>query len=99
MEAVEEGKIEGFDRRATIRDPKTGKTIKEQNYTTRISQDGSEVLTRNGKRYWANGQEIVEPKAPEQEPKPVPVVEPTIAAPPLVMEKKSEKPEVSFSKK
>lgn len=93
MEAAEEGKIEGFDRRATIRDPRTGKTIKQQDYTSRVSQDGSEVLTRDGKKYWSNGVEIVEPPKPEVTPEPAKEAEPMVAA------KAEKKPEVLFSKK
>lgn len=89
MEETQEGKIEGFDRRATISDPRTGKTVKEQHYTSRVSQDGQEVLTRNGKKYWPNGNEIVEPKAVDPVIEPVKEIE--AAAP--------KKPEVSFSKK
>jgi hypothetical protein len=83
-EEVEQGKIEGFDLRSVIRDPRTGKVIKEQHYTTHISEAYGTVMVRDGKFFAPNGQEIPDPKAVKVE---------------QVEVKAEKKAEVSFTKK
>lgn len=87
---VEENKIEGFDYRAVIRDPKTGEVIKTQPWSLTVSQDHGEVLRRDGKCFAPNGVEIQDPylKKPED---PKPEVQAEV--------KPERKPEVLFTKK
>lgn len=98
--SIEEGKIEGFDRRSVIRDSKTGKIIKEQHYVTHISQAYGELLFRDGKCYAPNGQEIKDPRIHQAAPEVK--VEVKVEAPkveeskPEQEEKVEKKPEVSF---
>lgn len=54
---------EGFDLRTTIRDPKSGKTVKEQYWTGHFNKSGEHVFERDGKFYYENGQEAPNPKA------------------------------------
>ena len=76
----------GFDYRATINDPKTGKIVKVQNYTRHVTQAYGEFIERDGKFYHpgSNTQEIRDPRLPPTE---------------LVLESKVEKkPEVSVKR-
>lgn len=62
---MEEG-IKGFDYRSTIRDPKTGKLIKEQHYKIHESDKGH-FLERDGKFYFADGSETTDPRIAKKE--------------------------------
>lgn len=61
MTTINEDGINGFDTRVQIRDPKTGRIVKEQNYslTKTKSKDGNvvEYFERDGRKFWPSGKE------------------------------------------
>lgn len=60
-ETLDAGAPAGFDTRVHIRDPKTGRLVKIQDYrlTKTKARDGNVVgyYERDGKLYWENGEE------------------------------------------
>ena len=61
--------IEGthtFDLRTTIRDPKTGKTVKEQPYVGYVTQSHGNYFQDSQGFYDAQGNDITDPKASKQ---------------------------------
>jgi len=54
--------VQGFDYRTVIRDPRTGKTIREQHYKRYVSMKYGEFLERDGKFFYPNGSEITDPR-------------------------------------
>jgi len=89
VQAAEQPVIQGFDYRATICDPKTGKVIKEQHYKRHVHQSAGEFLERDGKFFAPNGQEIEDPRKPKE----------TVQAQAIVEPKAEKKAEISFAKK
>jgi hypothetical protein len=87
---AEEGVIQGFDYRVTIRNPKTGELIKEQPYKRYVSEIGGEYLERDGKFYATNGDEIPDPKADAAR---------ALAKADIAIAAEKMKPEVTFTKK
>lgn len=63
-ETLSEGAPAGFDTRVHIRDPKTGRLVKIQDYrlTKSKARDGNVVgyYERDGKKYWENGEETTD---------------------------------------
>jgi len=91
----EEGKIQGFDYRATIKDPRTGAVIKTQEYIRHVSGTGGEYLKRisgedAGKFFNVKGEEIPDPKA-------APVADSAASLTSPVTDAANAKPKVSFT--
>lgn len=89
-EQLEKPTIQGFDYRTVIRDPRTGKLIREQHYKRHVSAQHGEFLERDGKFYHpgSNTETIPDPRIRKEEP-----VQTVVEA------KLEKKPEVSFTKK
>lgn len=51
--------ITGFDYRTHVIDKKDRKTVRYQPYTIEFHKGGQTIITRGGKQYSADGQEIV----------------------------------------
>lgn len=56
-----------FDLRTTIRDPKTGKVVKEQPYIFHDSKQYGSFYEAEGKFYNRKGEEIEDPRIPHSE--------------------------------
>lgn len=91
VQVAEQPVIKGFDYRSTIRDPKTGKVIKEQHYIRHVHQSLGEFLERDGVFYATDGSEISDPRKEKPQIQTLARGEPEA--------KVEKKPEISFSKK
>lgn len=72
--------VQGFDLRTVIRDPRTGKTIKEQHYKRYCSDRFGEFYERDGKFFAPNGAIITDPRIQKTETQAAPTVETKLEA-------------------